>query len=374
MARYRKAGLVIVGKTNTPEYGLVPTTEPALSGATRNPWNRLKTPGGSSGGSAAAVAAGLVAMAHANDGGGSIRIPAACCGLVGMKPSRGRNPLGPAYGDLAGGIVAEHAVTRSVRDSARLLDATAGPMPGDPYALPAPARPFGEEVDSDPGRLRIAFTSRAMNGAATDPECVEAVEDAGQLAADLGHQVEEAELDLDPERMRRSFGTIWAGFCAWGIDYWCDRLGISADEADFEPATWAYYQTGKAIDAGRYLLAVTEAQELARQTAGFFGNIDVLLTPTLNCPPWDLGIATGDAGDAMAGMRRAARFVGFTPLFNITGQPAVSLPLYWSRDGLPIGVQFAGHMGAEGLLYSLAGQLERARPWAGRRPAIHAYS
>jgi amidase len=251
--RLRRAGLIVVGKTNTPELGILPTTEPRLFGPTRNPWSLGRTPGDSSGGSAAAVAAGLVAMAHANDGGRSIRIPASCCGLFGLKPTRGRNPLGPIYGDVFSGLAVEHAVTRSVRDTAALLDATAGPDVGDPYTAPAPVRPYLEEISRPPGFLRIAFTSRAATGVPVHAECVGAVQDAARLRADLGHDVTEASLELEGDLIGQAFITVWAAGVAWSIDDWARRTSQMPSADRFEPLTWALYEMGNQ-PAGRALL------------------------------------------------------------------------------------------------------------------------
>ena len=242
--RLRRAGLIIVGKTNTPEFGILPTTEPRLFGPTRNPWNLGRTPGGSSGGSAAAVAAGMVAMAHANDGGGSIRIPASCCGLFGLKPTRGRNPLGPHYGDIFSGFAVEHAVTRSVRDSAALLDATAGPDLGDPYAAPAPARPYSEEVNRPPGFLRVAFTTTAATGVPVHADCVRAVQEAATLCAELGHDVTEATPALEGDTISQAFLTVWTAGAAWSIDDWARRTKQVPSPECFEPLTWGLYEMG----------------------------------------------------------------------------------------------------------------------------------
>ena len=372
VARHRRAGLVVVGKTNTPELGIVPTTEPRLFGPARNPWNLGRTPGGSSGGSAAAVAARIVPMAHANDGGGSIRIPAACCGLFGLKPTRGRNPLGPAYGDMFSGLVAEHAVTRSVRDSAALLDATAGPAPGDPYHAPAPAGPYAAEVGRAPGRLRIAFTRIAPNGAPVHADCVAAVEDAARLAEGLGHHVVEGAPTLDGERLTPAFFTLWAAGCAWSIADWARRIGQTPAPEHFEPLTWALAEMGGRRSAVDYLIAVQDLQRVARDVARFFETVDVWLTPTLAEPPLPLGSFDPTPDDPILGLRRSASFVPFTPIVNATGQPAMSTPLYWNAAALPIGTHWVGRFGDEATLFRLAAQLEAARPWADRRPPVAA--
>ena len=367
--RLKKAGLIIIGKTNTPELGILPTTEPRLFGPTRNPWNLGLTPGGSSGGSAAAVAAGFVAMAHANDGGGSIRIPASCCGLFGLKPTRGRNPLGPYYGDLFSGLVVEHAVTRSVRDSAALLDATAGPDLGDPYAAPPPARPFLEEVSRPPGSLRVAFTTSSATGAPVHPDCVRAVQEAAKLCEGLGHEVSEASPPLEGDAISQAFITVWASGASWTIDDWARRTGQTPSAERFEPLTWALYEMGTSRSASDYLLAIQDLQRVARQIARFLVEYDVWLSPTLAEPPPALGSFDGPDDNPMHGIFRSALFVPFTPIFNATGQPAMSVPLFWN-DNLPIGVQFAGRFGDEATLFRLAAQLEQARPWADRWPTL----
>ncbi len=372
VARHKRAGLIVAGLTNCSEYGILPTAEPRLFGPARNPWDLGRTTGGSSGGSAAAVAAGLVPMAHGNDGGGSIRIPAACCGVFGLKPTRGRNPLGPHYGDMFGGIIAEHALTRSVRDSAALLDATSGPDLGDPYWAPPPARPFGDEVGAAPGRLRVAFTAQAPTGVEVHPDCAAAVADAAGLLAELGHEVVEAAPALERKLLGDTFATLWSAGAAWAIDDWARRTDRTPKEAEFEPGTWAIYRRGQAIGAADYLLALQDGQRIARQVAQFMAEWDVWLTPTLGEPPLKLGAFEGPAGKPLEGMRRSITFAAFTPLCNLTGQPAASLPLHWSAEGLPIGVQLIGRFGDETTLFRLAAQLEQARPWSHRRPPLAA--
>ncbi len=372
VARYKRAGLIVLGKTNTPEFGLLPTTEPLLFGPARNPWNVTRSTGGSSGGSAAAVAAGLVPMAHANDGGGSIRIPASCCGIFGLKPTRARNPLGPHFGDLFSGLVAEHAVTRSVRDSATLLDATAGYDPGDPYCAPAPLRPFSQEVGADPCKLRIALTTASFTGARVHPACVAAAQDAAKLCLELGHEVEEAAPQLPQEMLLQSFMTLWTVGHAWTLDSLSFAVGQKPTPEILEPGTWEVAETGWNTSGPQYLLAVQTLQIIARRVARFMQKYDVILTPTLSEPPLPLGSFAATADDPMAGMKRAGQFVPFTPLSNATGQPAMSVPLYWSEDGLPIGVHFMGRFGDEATLFRLAAQLETARPWGLRRPSVSA--
>jgi amidase len=372
VVRLKRAGLIVVGKTNTPEFGLLPTTEPRLFGPTHNPWDTSRTPGGSSGGSAAAVAVGIVPMAHGNDGGGSVRIPASCCGLLGLKPTRGRNPLGPDLGDLFGGLVAEHAITRSVRDSAALLDATSGPDIGDPYWAPPPQRPFLQEVGADTGRLRIAFTTQAATDAEVHPDCVAAVQDAAALCADLGHEVEEAAPAIDGQMLTEAFMTLWSAGCAFTMDGMAFSTGRAATEDQFEPLTWALAQMGRGRTASAYLIAVTVLQTIARSIARFFADHDIWLTPTLAEPPVPLGTFDSPPGNPLQGFIRSAAFVPFTPICNATGQPAMSVPLYWNSEGLPIGTHFIGRFGDEATLFRLAAQLEEARPWAERRPPVSA--
>jgi amidase len=368
--RYRRAGLIPVAKTNAPELGLVPTTEPQAYGPTRNPWNLDHSSGGSSGGSAACVAAGIVPIAHANDGGGSIRIPASCCGLVGLKPTRARNPLGPALGDVMGGMVAEHVVTRSVRDSAAVLDCTAGPDVGDPYWAPPPERPFLEEVARPPGRLRIAYWPRLPAGGALHSECVEAVESTTRLCEELGHDVVEATPPIDPGFVTQAFLTLWSAGAAGTIDALALVTGRKPDPAFFEPLTWAFYERGSAIRASEYLIAIIGLQLVTRQVARFLEEYDACLTTTLGAPPVRLGTIDTNESEIERAMEALGDYVPYTPLFNATGQPAISLPLHWSAEGLPIGLHFAARAGGEGLLYRLASQLEAARPWHDRTPPV----
>jgi len=370
VSRYQRAGLIIAGKTNTPEFGLLPVTEPEVSGATKNPWDLSLTPGGSSGGSAAAVAAGMVPIAHANDGGGSIRIPAACCGLFGLKPTRGRNPLGPMYGDIANGLACEHVVTRTVRDSAAVLDLTGRPDRGDPYRAPRPKRPHLEEIYARPEALRIAFSTKSPTGGEVHPDCVAATESAARLCAELGHDVTEAPLPVDGEDVARVFAKTWMAWTGWAIDYWARKLDLVPTAAHFEPVTWEMYQRGQSVSASDYLLAVTDAQLFGRTIGQFFRQYDVWLSPTTGEPAVPLGSFDAADDDVMAGARRAVTFAPFTAIFNLTGQPAMSVPLHWTDAGLPIGCQFAGRYGDEGTLFRLAAQLEEARPWANRRPAL----
>lgn len=368
VARHKRAGLIVLGKTNAAEFGLVPTTEPAAYGATRNPWNLGYSTGGSSGGSAAVVAAGIVPMAHANDGAGSIRIPASCCGLVGMKPTRARNPLGPALGDMMSGLVCEHALTRSVRDSAALLDCTAGPEPGDPYWAPPRQRPFLEEVTRDPGRLRIAYSLAGPGGMPAHAACMAAIEAAARLCEAQGHLVEEDAPALAMDRLTQAFLAIWAGGTAANLEAAARSLGRPPGAEDIEGLTRGVYERGRALTAVQYQHALALLQRSARTVARFHQRYDVWLTPTLGAPPPRNGVIDTQERDPD---RAFAALVDYLPFVqNATGQPSVSLPLHWTDDGLPVGCMFTGRFGDEGLLYRLAGQLERIRPWIGRRPQI----
>jgi amidase len=370
--RLRHAGLVILGKTNTPEFGILPTTEPKLFGPARNPWNGGRTTGGSSGGSAAAVAAGMVPMAHANDGGGSIRVPASCCGVFGLKPTRARNPLGPDVGDIMGGLVAEHVVTRSVRDCASLLDAVSGPDVGDPYWAPPAARPFLKEVGADAGRLRVAFTTKAPTGVRIHPDCISAVHDAAKLCESLSHHVEEAAPSTPGALLVEMFLQVWSAGCASDIDGWAQITARTPSRDQFENLTWELGEMGRRVTAPAYLLAQTELQGIARQMARFMIKYDIWLTPTLAEPPVLLGTFDSPPDNPLKGLYRALGFVPFTPLANVSGQPAMSVPLYWNSEGLPVGTHFVGRFGDEATLFRLASQLEAARPWANRLPPISA--
>lgn len=370
--RLKRAGLVIVGKTNTPEFGLLPTTEPILFGPTLNPWNLGRTAGGSSGGSCAAVAARLVPMAHANDGGGSIRMPASCCGVFGLKPTRGRISLGPFIGDAIGGLVVEHAVTLSVRDSAALLDATAGPAPGDPYWASPPTRPFLIEAGTPPGKLRIAVTASTLTGTAVHADCLKALHDTAKLCSELGHEVVEDLPKIDGSAAARTFMVVWSAGCAAALDGAARLTGKPLSEDEFEPLTWSLYQIGRTISGSDYLQAISVLQLISRRVAEFMARYDAVLTPVLGRPPVPLGWFTSPPLDGLEVQRRMEEFAAFTPLANVTGQPAMSVPLFWNEEGLPVGVQFAGRYGDEATLFRLAGQLEAARPWTKRYPLVSA--
>jgi amidase len=373
-AKFRAAGFVFLGKTNTPELGLQPTTEPEAYGASRNPWDLTRSTGGSSGGAAAAVASGLVPAAHATDGGGSIRIPASVCGVVGLKTSRGRVSLGAGTGERWAGCAVENCVSRSVRDTAAILDAIAGPMPGDPYVAPPPTRPFVAEVGADPRRLRVGLLGHAPGGTAVHADCAAAVEDVGRLLASLGHCVEPSHPDGlgDPE-MLRSFGMIVSCATARALDAWSEKTGRQIGGSDVEPMTWAVAELGRGVTGPQYVRAVSLAQAQTRRIGRWWAEgFDLLLTPTVAEPPPPLGTFHSPPEDPLRGFLRAGSFGAFTSTFNATGQPAISLPLHWNAQHLPIGVQLVAAYGREDLLIRIAAQLEQARPWADRRPPVHA--
>jgi len=368
--RFEAAGLIPLGKTNVPEFGLVPFTEPKLYGPARNPWKLDHSTGGSSGGSAAAVAAGIVPLAHANDGGGSIRIPASCCGLVGLKPTRGRNPLGPMLGDIFGGLVAEHVVSRSVRDTAAALDATAGPEIGDPYAAPPSPGSYLAAVKKKPKKLRIAFATKRLDGAAFDAECKAATEAAATLCERLGHHVEEG-LPPVPGDIGANFSAIWASGLTMLVDFIAKATGKTPAREEFEGLTWGLYQLGKTITAAQYQLCWLNLQGLSRRVAAWQQSYDAWITPVLATPPMRIGTLNFEETDLIKGWGPIASYVPFTALQNMTGQPAVSLPLAFSKSGLPIGVQFVGRFGEEHLLLQLAAQIEKAKPWSKKRPPVY---
>jgi amidase len=370
--RFAAAGFVIVGKTNTPELGLSPTTEPNTFGPTRNPWDPERIVGGSSGGTAAAVAAGLVPLAHAGDGGGSIRNPAGACGLVGLKPSRGRTSVGPQHGEGWGGAVTEHVITRTVRDTAAVLDCVAGPASGDPYYAPPPERPFLEEVGRDPGNLRIGLFSSNANTPA-HPEAGAAVTAAAKLLAALQHQVEdEYPAALDETNLGELVGTSVSSSVARELDAYAEMTGDVVGEADVEPATWAMAERGRSLSAAEYLKTIDALHGYGRRLRSWWRELpgedgyDILVTPTMAEPAPPIGSIKG------ASIDRIVRLVPYTMSYNVSGQPAIGLPLHWTAEGLPMGVQLVGRYGSEGLLIRLASQLEEAAPWLDRRPAIHA--
>ena len=363
------AGLVPFGRTNSPEFGLSYATEPTLHGATRNPWNLGHIPGGSSGGAAAAVAARVVPAAHASDGGGSIRVPASCCGLFGLKPTRGRTPSGPTDSDGWAGMTIGHAVTRSVRDSAAILDAISGPEPGDPYAAPAPARPFLDEVGADPGQLRIAFSGRTPSDHPVHPDCIAAMEGAAKLCADLGHHVEEAEPDYDRELIDPARADIIAAYARADIEESAALFGVEPGTL-LEPSTQAFATIADGISGAAVAAAITTMRRVSRQIGRFFEDYDVLITPQLAQPPLKIGELNPAPDDMEAYFATVFGFSGFPGLSNATGCPAMSMPLHWNGDNLPIGTQFIARLGDEATLLRLAAQIEQAQPWADKRPDL----
>lgn len=368
VARYRAAGLVIAGRTNSPEMGSLPTTQPMAWGPTRNPWDTDRTPGGSSGGAAAAVAAGMVPFAHASDGGGSIRIPASCCGLVGLKPSQGRVTVGPVRAEVGLGV--EHCVSRSVRDSATLLDAVQGPGVGDTVSAPAPARPYAEEVGADPGRLRIGLLDRHPLDAPLHPDCVEAARAAATMLEGLGHGVETASpAALADPALTEKFMALWATQMAMAVKGFGQIIGRDLTEDEVEPVNWIQAEFARRLSAVDYAAALAASYQFRRDVQQWWADgWDLLVTPTLAEPPPPIAEFVDVPGDPSAPMRRAGRWVGFTPAFNMSGQPAISLPLHWNAAGLPIGVQLVAAYGRENVLVRVAAQLEAAHPWADRHP------
>ena len=370
VARYKAAGLVIAGRTNSPEMGSLPTTQPLAWGPTRNPWAPDRTPGGSSGGAAVAVAAGMVPFANASDGGGSIRIPASCCGLVGLKPSQGRTTAGPLRAEVALGV--EHCVSRTVRDSAALLDATRGPGVGDTVIAPEPARPYVDEVGAEPGRLRIGLLDAHPRGELVHDDCVAAVRAAATMLEGLGHHVEEdwpAAL-ADPTLTLR-FMALWATQLAVVARGFADKLGRELTVDDVEPVNWVQIEHAHQLSAVDFALAQAAGHAFRRGVQQWWADgWDLLLTPTLAEPPPLLEEFASNPDEPSAPMRRAGRFCPFTPPFNMSGQPAFSLPLHWNADGIPIGVQLVAAYGREDILLRVAAQLEAAHPWAARHPDL----
>jgi amidase len=367
--RLRDAGFVIVGTTTLPEYGILPTSEARLFGPTRNPWDLERTPGGSSGGAAAAVTAGIVPVAHGNDGGGSIRIPAACCGLVGLKPTRGRISAAPELGDSSLGI--DGMLTRTVADTAAILDVLAGYETGDATWAPPPAEPFATAAERAPGRLRIAAsTLPPVPDAVVDPICARAVGDAAELLRSLGHEVEEVDPPWQAEGLSELFGAVFSIHIALSIAYSGIIAGREPTAADMEPMSWAIYSMVGKLSAVEGMGATVRLQAFARQLVSFLAPYDALLTPALAERPLPLGTLDTSAAEPLSTFTRSGLFTPFTPVFNATGQPGISLPLYHGEDGLPLGVQIVGRPAGESALLALATQLEEAAPWADRRAPI----
>ncbi|MGH6986652.1 MAG: amidase [Caulobacteraceae bacterium] len=367
VANYRRAGLVIFGKSNTPELGLVGITEPALWGATLNPWNLERTCGGSSGGSASAVAAGITPMAHGGDGGGSIRIPASCCGVFGLKPSRGRVSMAP-QGEGWGGLTALHALTRSVRDSAALLDASCRPEIGDPCPLGAPATPFAEDARRTPPKLKIAVLTTNIYGAAMEGACEDAVRNAARLCEALGHDVVETKAPSGMEALIDAVGVLVGASVKATLDGEAQRRGRPVGKDEIEPLTRLIYERAEGVSAVRYVEATQSLHAMGRRIAAWLEPFDMILLSTLGRPPIPIGMLQGELHDFQDVVNTFYEFGPNTQIFNITGQPAMSVPLTWSAEGLPVGVQFAGRPAGEAMLLRLAAQLEEAQPWAHRRP------
>ncbi len=393
ITRIKRAGLIIVGKTNVPEFALSPHTEPELFGPCLNPWDVTRTQGGSSGGSAAAIAARIVPMAQASDGGGSIRIPASCCALFGLKPTRARTPTGPSDIDALHGALVGHAISISVRDSALLLDALAGPEPGAVYWAPPPKCAYAREVEREPGRLRIAYTASPFMGHRMDPECLAALDRTVTLMRELGHEVSEATPDLDRDPLLGAMLIVTTSLLAADIGKAERELGRRATSRDFEPQTWLMTLFGRHHSGAEYVEAYRTIRSTGPMIARFFQEYDVRLTPTLATPPLPIGwsqphgiddfIARVEAavgstliselfGAFRSTLEEIFDFAPYTTLFNFTGNPAMSVPLEWSSGGLPIGMHFAARYGDEATLFGLAAQLEQARPWQGLLPPVHA--
>ncbi len=389
--RFKKAGLVILGKTNCPEFGLLGYTEPELHGPTRNPWNTNHTPGGSSGGSAAAVASGMVPIASGGDGGGSIRIPASCCGLFGIKPTRGRIPTGPDYGEIWQGAVSEHIISRSVRDSAAMLDANQGTDVGAPYIIPEPELPYLQEMEKDPGKLTIAFNTVSPVGTDVDPDCIKAVQETAKMLEKLGHTVEEAKPDLDGKALANSYMNLYFGEIAADIVALESILGRKAKPSDLETLTWTMGMLGRTFTAGDFVREMREWGIASRVMGKFHKKYDLYMTPTLAYPPAKIGELKPKPAEIvlmkivnslkLGKVLKASGMVDqmavdsltktpFTQLANFTGQPAMSVPLHSTSDGMPCGIHFAGRFADEATLFRLAGQLEKESPWFDKRAPV----
>ena len=370
--RLLSAGLVILGKAATPEMGLCMTTESVLYGPTRNPWNMEYSAGGSSGGSGAAVSSCMLPTAHGSDGGGSLRVPSSNGGLFGYKPTRARTPAGPNAGEGWSGLSLEHAVARSVRDSAAILDATQGPAPGDPYFAPQRDRPYLSEMGEDPGRLRIALTTKGKLGEAIDPECVQAAKNAARLCESLGHEIVEAEPDYDAEAVRWALKVIITANMTNLLATIGQARGRVVGTDEVERVTWQWAEDGKRMTGADYARAVKVLHQTGRKLASFFSNFDVALSPTLASPPVKLGVVNMMRNDPEAFFDDLFDRLPFTPLYNVTGGPAMTVPLHWTSSNMPVGVQFGGDFGDDVTLFRLASQLESAQPWIGRFPATMA--
>ena len=370
--RFRAAGLVTAAMTATPEFGFNPSTESIYYEPTHNPWDVRRSPGGSSGGSASMVAGGAVPMAHANDGGGSIRIPASCCGLVGLKPTRNRVPTGPSFGDWLNGLAGEFVVSRSVRDTAAVLDAVEGTDVGPPDLITPPERPYVEELTQAPGKLRIAWSDKAISGVEVHPDVVAGLHETVKLMESLGHEMVEDQIKIDWAYFFEALIVLWTAYLAWAIDILANAVKRTPSYDNMERVTVELYEHGKSLTAMQMHDALANINTVSRQSGVLFETNDLFLTPTIAQPPLILGtLNQNEAGvDAREWTRRVFDWVPFTPLFNSTGQPAISLPLHWSPDGLPIGMQFAASLNDEATLLRLAAQLEKAKPWKDKTPPV----
>lgn len=369
--RYKQAGFIVIGKTNMPEFGILPTTEPTAFGATHNPWDTTKTPGGSSGGTASAVAARMVALAHGNDGGGSIRIPASCCGLFGLKPTRGRNPLAP-MSSLVSGLVEEHVLTHSVRDSAAVLDITGQPDPNGFYYAPAQKQPYAEVLKQPVRKLKIGYSLTQNSGKPVHQDCVDATLKAVELARSFGHEVVEMPMKIPftGKMLGEIFGVIWAVCAASPLAFYHKMTGNPPPKALVEPLSYALYQQGQKVSGADYELARQGMHRIARSVLEFFTDIDVWISPTLGMPPVDLGSFPQSEDNPLAPLDMAGKFSPITAIFNISGQPAASVPVHWNAEGLPVGIQIVTKFGDEGTLFQLAAQMEEVVNWQAKLPNI----
>ena len=369
--RFKSAGFVIIGKTNTPEFAIGAVVEPKRFGPTLNPWDTNLTTGGSSGGAGAAVASRMVSIAHGNDAGGSIRIPASCCGVFGLKPTRGRNSLAPKFGDLFSGLVSEHVLTRSVRDSAAVLDITSGYVQGDPYYIEGSPKSFLGFDPKETKTLKIAFSKKDLITGSVDSDMREALEKTISLCEDLGHEVTEEYPLYQAEEAWLSFTKALSCGLAWSVDGWAKVLKKKPEEKFFEPLVWDLYQKGKAISASEYLECIEVLQLASRNIAGFYEKYDVLMTTTLGSKPITKGSLEYSSGDPFELRKRQLEFSPFTYIANFTGLPAMSVPLIWDTNNIPIGIHFMGRFGEERLLLTLASQLEGVAPWIDKTPSVN---
>lgn len=371
--RFRAAGLVTAAMTATPEFGFNPSTESVFYEPTHNPWDVRRSPGGSSGGSASMVAGGVVPLAHANDGGGSIRIPASCCGLVGLKPTRNRVPTGPSFGDWLNGLAGELVVSRTVRDTAAILDAVQGADVGPPDIITPPARPYLEEMAQPPGKLRIAWSDKAISGVQVHTDVVAGLHETVKLMESLGHELVEDQIKIDWSHFFEALVVLWTAYLAWAIDILANSVKRTPSYDNMERVTNELYHHGKSLSAMDMHDALANINTVSRQSGALFEKCDLFLTPTIAQPPLILGtLNQNEVGvDAREWTRRVFDWVPFTPLFNSTGQPAISLPLHWSPDGLPVGMHFAAKLNDEATLIRVAAQLEEAKPWKDKRPPVY---